>query len=98
MRRMSRAHLQNIRDVRTLPAMPKPKSPARTTVYIAASEKKLIEALTKRIARDVKITPTRDDVIRLALHALAREQGLEQRTDVEPQDRAGDTVLPEASS
>lgn len=66
--------------------MPKSKPAARTTVHIAASEKKLLDQLARKIERDVRIKPTRDDVIRLAIHALAREHGLEQRTNVEPLD------------
>lgn len=72
----------------------------RQTITFRAVDLARIEALTADMQKEVppEVLLDRQTIVRAALREACIARGLEQRADVEPQDRAGDTVPPGASS
>lgn len=70
----------------------------RTSLVLRPSERRRIKKISADIERETGMRPTMQEVIYAALRECSQNRGLEQRADVEPQDRAGDTVPPGASS
>lgn len=70
----------------------------RTSFLRRDVDRARINKLTKDITKATGMRPTMQQVIYQALRDACVLRGLEQRTDVEPHERAGDTVPPGASS